>query len=804
MYSCYILFVPHADTNLINMIKNYLKTSFRNLYRHKGYTLINILGLGIGLATCMLILLWAIDEWKYDGFHDKSDRIYSVLINNTYPDGEIKTHGATPSILAEAIEQEIPEVEMVSRTSMNEKLLLKHGEISFLENGIYAEPALFEIFSFPILKGTMESLKGNRNTIAISEKLAEKLFGDKDPIGMAVETNQQHQFQVGSVFADIPSQSSIQFDFVLPFEVFLAENPWSHHWQSGGTRTYVALHPDSDVEEANLKFSTLVSSNCSACNSSPFLFQYSRTRLYSKFENGQEAGGKIEKVVLFCLIGLIILAMACINFTNLATARASTRGREVGVRKVIGSRKSGLILQFLSESVILSFMALVISLLLVNFLLPYFSEVTGKNITWRDLDYLFLAGAGLLTLTCGLMAGAYPAFFLSSFKPISILKGGNAPMLTGSRLRKSLVVIQLAASVTLIIGSLAVYSQLDYITKKDLGYEKENVIIIDPDQEVLKSPEVFKKELLDFQGIQRAGFVGNDILTIPITTDEVTWTGKPEGSTTFFKLLRCDQDFLPTLGIPIVAGRNFPSEQSQTPSYLLNKKAIDMMGINAEEAIGMELAVWNGKGQVIGVTEDFHNNSLREDIEPMVYMYSTDVGFHYYIKTRAGYTMDECLAHIEKTLKKLSPDHPFEYSFLDEAFERGYQMEKVLGKLSLGFTVVALLIVCLGLFGLSSFAAAKRVKEMGIRKVFGASPGQLWALLCRDFALLTSVGLLIGLPIAWYMAKAYLSGFAYHTTLGIEVYLYTVIGLLGIALLTVTFQSLKAALINPVDSLRDE
>ncbi|WP_192349652.1 ABC transporter permease [Algoriphagus sp. Y33] len=786
------------------MIKNYLKTSLRNLYRHKGYTLINILGLGVGLATCMLILLWAIDEWKYDRFHDKSDRIYSVLINNTYPDGEIKTHGATPSILAEAIAREIPETEMIARTSMNEKLLLKHEEKSFLENGIYAEPALFEIFNFPILQGEMETLKGNTNTIAISEKLAAKLFADKDPIGMVVEVSQNHQLVVNSVFADIPAQSTIQFDFVLPFEIFLAENLWSHHWPSGGTRTYVALHPNSDVDTANLKLSPLVSKNCPECNSTPFLFKYSRSRLYSKFQNGQEAGGKIENVALFCLIGMIILVMACINFTNLATARASTRGKEVGVRKAIGSRRSGLMLQFLLESTILSFMALGISLVLVNSLLPYFSEITGKNITWSDLDYTFLLGTGLLTLVCGLLAGAYPAFFLSSFKPISIMKGGKMPMLTGSSLRKSLVVIQLAASVTLVVGSLTVYSQLDYISTKNLGYEKENVIIIDPDQELLGNPAVFKQELLNFPGIQSAGFSGSDILTIPIVTDEVSWQGKPEGNTIFFKLLRCDQDFLPTLGIPMVAGRNFSAEQQNTPLYLLNKKAIEVMGINAEEAIGMELDVWNGLGQVIGVTEDFHNNSLRDDIEPMVFMYSTDVGFHYYIKTGKGYAMDESLAHIEKTMKKLSPDQPFEYSFLDEAFEREYQMEKVLGKLSLGFTIVALLIVCLGLFGLSSFAAAKRVKEMGIRKVFGASSSQLWALLCKDFAILTLVGLLIGFPIAWYTAKAYLSGFAYHTTLGIGIYLYTVIGLLGIALITVTFQSIKAARINPVNSLRDE
>lgn len=786
------------------MIKNYLKTSFRNLFRQKSYTIINILGLSVGLTTCMLILLWVLDEYKYDRFHEKVDRIHSVLINNIYPDGNIMTHGATPSGLAQAMAQEIPEIELVARTSMSMDVTVKYGENSFIENGIYGEPDLFRIFSFPLLKGGAERSVGLRNSIAISEKLADKLFGGQDPIGKVLEVNQKYQLIINSVFADIPTHSTLKFDFVLPFEIYLEENPWTQHWQSGGTRTYVTVHEGSDIAIANGKLSGLIAKNCSECNSSSFLYPFSRSRLYNQFQNGRETGGKIEKVTLFCLIGFIILIMACINFMNLATARSSVRGKEVGVRKVIGAQKPGLVLQFLLESTLLSLMALGISLILINFLLPYFSEITGKTITFRDLDYAFMTGAILLTLVCGLLAGVYPAFVLSSFKPIAVLKGDTGSVLTGTRLRKSLVIVQLAASVILVVGGLAVYSQLDYINKKDLGYDKENVIVINPHEGILKNPEVFKQELLDFPGIQNAGFGGSNILTIPITTDEISWPGKAEGSTVFFKILRCDHDFFSTLDIPIVAGRNFSPDQSQATSYLLNKKALEVMGLSPEEAISMELGVWNGSGNVIGITENFHNNSLREGIEPMVFMYSTDIGFHYYIKTKPGYAVDECLTHIDKTMKKLIPDHPFGYSFLDEAFEREYHMEKVLGKLSLGFTIVALLIVCLGLFGLSSFAAAKRVKEMGIRKVLGANPSQLWVLLCKDFALLALVGLLIGLPLAWHIAKVYLSGFAYHTTLSPWLYIFTVIGLLGISLLTVTFQSLKAAAANPVDSLKDE
>ncbi|MCH7408940.1 ABC transporter permease [Belliella sp. DSM 111904] len=748
-------------------------------------------------------MLWILDEWKFDRFHSKSDQIYAVMINNTYPDGDIRTHGATSSKLAEAISQEIPEIELIARTSMSTDLQIKFEENLFLENGIYAEPSFFDIFSFPYSKGGNSDISKNQSTIAISEKLANKLFGDQNPIGKFVEVNKS-LLTVDKVFSNIPTHSSLQFDFVLPFESFLTENPWADHWKSGGTRTYVTLQSENDAVSTNLKLSNLISKNCPDCNSTPFLFQYSRTRLFSKFKNGHEAGGKVENLVLFGLIGLIILVMASINFTNLATARASTRGKEIGVRKAIGSGRAKLVIQFLLEAVILSFMALAISLVLVKLLLPAFNEITGKNITWRALDHLFLLGSVLLTLLCGLLAGVYPAFFLSSFKPVAIMKGNYSSLLKGANLRKSLVIFQLVSSVTLIVCSLTIYKQLDYITKKDLGYTKENIIIIDPQQEVLSNPEIFKQELLNFPGIQSAGFAGSDILTVPITTDEISWAGKPEGSTAFFKLLRCDSDFLSTMDIPLVAGKNFSMGTPQTSMYLINQKATELMGINADDAIGMELDVWQGTGQVIGVTEDFHNNSLREDIEPMVFLYATDVGFHYYIKTTAGYDTDEILNHIDKTLKKISPDHPFNYRFLDEAFESSYHMEKVMGKLSVGFTIVAMLIVCLGLFGLASFTAAKRIKEMGVRKIFGASTSQLWVLLSKDFATLTSIGLLIGLPIAWYIARSYLSGFAYHIHLELGVYLFTALGLMAIALLTVTFQTLKVALNNPVHSLRDE
>jgi ABC-type antimicrobial peptide transport system permease subunit len=787
------------------MLENYIKVSFRNIVRQKSYSLINIIGLSIGLATCLLILLWAHDEWKYDKFHNNPERIFSVMLNNTHGDGSISTYPATPVRMANAIQNEIPEVEFITQTSMNADLLLKTEDNSYLQNGIYSDNGLFQIFTLPILKGDNSAPISNRNSISISQSLSQKFFGNQDPIGKTLQVDGKHDLMVSSVFSDLPSNSSIQFDFVLPFERFKEENPWTESWQSGGSKTYVALHQDANFESANLKVSNLIKKNCPECTSVPFLFQFTDSRLYNNFENGQVAGGRIDQVWLFSLVGILILVMACINFMNLATARSTTRSREIGVRKAIGSGRIGLVKQFLVESTMLSLLGLAVAIVLVSLILPFFNELTDKNISLESFNPVIIIGVLLLTLCCGLLAGSYPAFFLSSFKPVAVLKGDSGSQLKGSGLRKVLVIGQLAVSTILIIGSLAIYKQIEFISNKNLGYQKEQIIVIDPQESILKSPEAFKSELVQFGGIESVGFAGSDILSIPITADDILWEGKSETEKITFKILRCDEDFLQTMKIPLIAGSNFSTDQNpENPKYIINRKAMEDMGIGMDEIIGTELEAWNGKGQVIGVTEDFHNNSLRENIEPMVFMYSKNIGFHYYIRTNPDYSMEDVLSHLEATMKKYSPDYPFGYTFLDEAFGRQYQLEKVIGKLSMGFTAIAILIACLGLFGLASFSASKRVKEMGIRKVMGASTSQLMLLLGGDFFKLVLIGVLSGFPLAWYFSKTYLAEFAFHTQLSAGAYLITTVSLLGIALLSVFFQSIKVALSNPVESLRNE
>ena len=785
------------------MLKNYLKTSFRNLLRHKSYTFINILGLTVGLVTSIFILLWIIDELSFDRFHSNSDRIFKVLINNTYPDGKIETYSATPAKLKDVIVQEIPEVELAAQYSMETELLVKQGIKAYNEIGIYADPTLFRVFSFPIIKGSEAKPLTDIKSIAISERLAEKLFNNEDPIGKSLDLGQSHELIVTSVFANIPQHSTLQFDFVASFELFTNENPWTQHWKSGGTRTTVLLKSSAFVGMANQKFADLIKNNCPDCTTTPFLFPYVKSRLYNEFENGKNAGGRIQQIYLFGAVAILILVMACINFTNLSTARATSRSREVGIRKSIGAQKNSVVIQFISESMLLSFIGLGFAMMIVQLLLPFFNEVTTKSIHLELANPAFISGTLAITAICGLLAGSYPAFTLSRFNPVKVLKGDTQLGLTGNTLRKSLVIVQFTTSIILVVGSIAVYKQLVFISEKNLGFDKDNIIVVNQNEGIVKSYQAIKNDLHQLASIKGVAFGGNNIFTIPITTTDPVWASKPDNSSILFKIYRCDAEFIPTLNIKIQNGRNFIDSQDAS-NYIINRKAAEVMGLSLENAVGNELEMWNGKGKIIGITEDFHNDNLKFGIEPMIFIYSENVGLHYFIKLGSELSVTKNIEQIERIFKKHNPDYPFEFTFLDEVFNREYQAEAVIGKLSLSFTVIAILISCLGLFGLASFNAERRTKELGIRKVMGASVGNLVIMLCGDFTNLVLVSLFIGFPVSWYLIREYLSGYAFHAEVSWGIYILTSIAMLFIVLLSVGYQSAKAALSNPVDSLRNE
>ncbi|WP_026965803.1 ABC transporter permease [Algoriphagus terrigena] len=779
------------------MWKNYLKTSFRNLLRHKGYALINILGLTSGITVSIFILLWILDEVSYDRFLPNTDRIYSVMINSKLPDGSISTHPVPSASLKDVLVNEIPEIEAAARYSFETDLLVKNQSEGFNETGIFADSAFFEVFRVPFSKGNL----GELNTIVLSEDLAAKLFPQENPIGKTVTLNQNQELTVTGVFENLPVNSTLQFDFVAPFELYLRENPWMENWQAGGSRTAVLLRENSPIP--NSKIAGLIQSNCADCTSRSFLFPYQNLRLHGEFENGVNAGGRIEQVYLFGTVALLILVMACINFINLATARAGTRGREVGIRKSIGANRSELIVQFILESILLSWFALIFAVLLVQLLLPFFNDLTKKSVSLELTNPVFLLGVVSITLLTGVLSGSYPALVLSGFNPIKVLKGDSRSMLSGIGLRRVLVVAQFATSAILVVGSVAVYQQITYISERNLGFNKENILVVDQNEGIVKNYAGIKNELNQLPGVESIAFGGNSIFSVPITTPDPVWPGKPSQSTVNFKIFRCDEAFIPTLSIPLSEGRNFAGAQDAS-NYIINKKAAEAMGLDPETAVGTALEMWNGKGQIVGVTEDFHNDNLRLDIEPMIFMYSENVGSHYFIKVSGQAPMATAVEQIETVFKKQNPDYPFEFRFLEEVFDREYQSEQVIGKLSLAFTAIAILISGLGLFGLASFTAELRTKEIGIRKVLGASAGSLSVLLCGDFAILVLTSLLIGFPLAWYFVDQFLDGFTYHTEIRWTLYFLTAILMLGLTFLSVGYHTLKAAWTNPVDSLQNE
>ena len=540
------------------MLRNYFKTSLRNLIRHKGYTFINIIGLTVGMATSIFIFLWVMDELSFDKFHAKQERIYRLMKNAYYNGGKIETGWSTPMRLAETMQAEVPEVDQTMRLSYGQNFLFRFGDKALYESGYYADSTLFSIFSFPIIAGDKNNPLPDINSMAISQKLAKKYFMDEDPIGKVFRVDQKFDMKVTALFADVPDNSTLKFDFIIPFEVWAKENTWAEHWGNNGMQTFASLKQGANPDVVNDKIDSLIEKRCKECDNVAFLFPFNKIRLQAEFENGKSTGsGRIDYVVSFALVAVVILLIACINFMNLATARAATRSREVGVRKVVGAQREGLIAQFVGESVLMSLAGALLALGLVQVLLPLFNSLTDKAIYIPFQDSIFLLGLASIILFCGVISGSYPAFFLSSFKPAAVLKGSSNSGLSGGGLRKALVVIQFAVSVILIVGSLVVYHQITYIRNKNLGFEKENVVTLIQQTGIFKNQSAFKNELLQHPQIKNVGISGHNPFDVQNSTTDPKWPGKPVGISISFKALTCDQGFIPTMGMKVLQGRNF-------------------------------------------------------------------------------------------------------------------------------------------------------------------------------------------------------------------------------------------------------
>lgn len=789
------------------MLGNYLKIAFRNLWKQKGYSFLNITGLAIGLACAFLIAVWVMDEISYDRFHENSERIYRVM-RNVHSGDQIQTEDIVTWNIARVLEEEYPEVEDVAVITMPENLVLNRGEFAAREAGVHADPEFFDLFSWQLIQGEPAGILRDPGSIVISRSLAEKYFGPdwrEHAVGNTIRHNIKDVgiFTVRGVFEDIPRYSSLQFDFVLPMSDFIGRNEWLSDWMNSGVRIFVRTREGADREALSEKITDIQNKHIEGFRSDLFLQSYTDQHLHSHFKDGVLAGGRIDYVRMFVIIAFIIVLIACINFMNLATARSMRQAKEVGVRKAVGAGKRSLTGRFMGESLLLVLLAFVLGIGLAMAVLPFFNELAGKELVIADLvggkTMLLFAGIGLLT---ALIGGAYPALYLSSFDAVRILRGTFRLSGGSNRLRKGLVVFQFAMSILLIAGTAIVYQQIRYIHLKNLGLDRENVIFMPLEGQMLERFGSVKASLLQQPGIASVTSASENPLEIGSNTHSVSWRGKDPSSQVSMKIISVNFDFLEVMKMKLDEGRDFsPDFGTDSVNYIINQKARSVMGF--EDPLGERLDFWGTSGSIVGVVEDFHIASLYSEIEPTIILLRPQWADRLFLRTEPGRTQ-EALASLEKIHQGFNPGFPFEYQFLDDSFNQMYSSEMIIGKLAGIFTALALLVACLGLFGLAAFMAERRTKEIGIRKVMGASVTGIVALFSRDFLKLVIIGFAIAVPIAWYVMSRWLEDYAYHVE--IKAWMFVGAGLLAmiIALLTVSFQSIKAALMNPVKSLRSE
>lgn len=782
------------------MFKNYLTIAFRNFWKHKAFTLINLLGLSIGMACSILISLWVYDELQFNRFHTHSDQIFKVMQNRENEDGSIQTWGNTPYVLGDVLTEEYPSIMESVKITDEEELSLSVDELALKGRGIFATPNLFEVFSFPFIQGDSSSALEDTYSIVISESLSRKFFGNADALGKTVYINAGEliPLKITGVFADIARHSSMQFELVIPMQAVL---PFWYQYESWGNSfltTYLLLDDQAEPTGVEQQVAKVMKEK-GELDHELFLLSLVNTYRYSTFENGRAVGGRIDNIRLFSIIALLVMLIACINFVNLTTARATRRAREVGVRKVVGASKALLVRQFLSESVLMAMAALLLSVMFMIFVLPTFNQLTGKHIQPDFLHpyfIIFLLGVGLLI---GFLSGIYPAFFLSSFHTIKVLKGSLTQPQAPLGVRRSLVIFQFAISTLLIAGTLAVFYQMEYVRHKNLGMERENIIYAEMDMGT--DLEAYKNDLLQEPGIQYFTSA-NGSFHLGFGATAVDWKGQAEDQDqlVLMQQVSVDYDFIEAFGIPIRAGRSFSPEYADTIAYLLNEEAVKVMGF--ENPLDEEITMNRESGPVVGVVENFHFTSLHKSIEPLIIQLDPRKPGVLYVKAHAGKTQ-EALAALKKVHQKYS-NYPLDYHFLDDTLEAMYESDILIGKLSRIFAAMAIFISCLGLLGLAIFTSEQRTKEIGIRKVLGASVNSILVLLSKDYFRLIGIACLIALPIANYFITDWLQSFAYRVDTSWWWFVLPALLILLIAFLSISGQTFKAARQNPVDSLRYE
>jgi putative ABC transport system permease protein len=785
------------------MIKNFLIVTMRSFLRQKLYSVINVVGLATGLVCVLLIYLWVSDEVSKNKFHHEGEKIYRIVSNLPFNEGELVTWDVTPGPLGEDIKLHSPDVEAVIRTSFAEERLIEYEGERFMERGYFADPEFFQVFNFPTLLGKPFSKPSDITSISISDKLAIKLFGSNEKaIGKTLTVNGKNSFTVTSVFQHPTTQSTMQFSYVIAYDVYKTNRGEGFNWENYDHPLYVKIDPAKVTALTAQINQRAEARNTDDGGSVKFFLQpFEDIYLYGRFENGVPVGGRVEYVRIFSIVGIFMLVIACINFTNMATARAAFRAKEVGIRKVVGAYRKSLITQFILESVVVAFVSMIAAIGLVYSLLPMFNTLVNKTITLNLTNpQLLLSILGIVLIT-GLLAGSYPALFLSSYQPAQVLKGTLAGSFSGASLRKLLVVFQFSLTVILIASSIVIYSQIEYIRNKNLGYDRESVLWFPAAGNIQKQFDAFSHQLLQIPGITNVGKANESLVQVNNQNSSVKWPGMDEENAPFFRTVVADFDFLETMKLQLVEGRFFSRAHHDTSNFILTKKAVETMGLT--NPIGTKISQWGFNGTVVGVVENFHSRSLQESLDPIVFFCKPEWTGMVFVRVESERTK-EAVASIEETFKKYSNEYPFSYSFLDEQFEKLYNTEKVTGILALGFTVMAIIISGLGLVGLAAYTAERRRKEISIRKTLGATVTGIVTMVSKDFVRLCLIATVLGCPIAYLLMGQFLSRYAYHAPLDWRVFVITALLITAIAIITVIFQVVKAAIANPVDALRNE
>ena len=795
-------FRPHYSTNHTAMLRHNFLLTCRNFKRYKSTFLINLIGLSSGLTCALLIFLWVQDELSVDKFHVNDERLYQVM-EQREQGGETVFFKTTSGLTAEALVEDMPEVAYA--TTVDNSV---GGMLSVENNGIEADGRLvgidfFRLFSFELTQGNPSQVLSDKTSIVVSESLAERLFGTTEDVMGKLVKLEDEPYQVSGVFKDIPTNSTLQFDYALSFNAYQNEHEWATDWSKTNPSTYVLLKPGADADLFNDKIRDFVKIKTGGAITHRALFAqpYSDVYLYGNYENGVQAGGRITYVKLFSAIAVFILLIACINFMNLSTAKASRRMKEVGIKKAAGASRMSLASQYLSESLAVAFLSLILATLLVALVLPQFNVITGKQLSLAFDINLMLMSVGITFFT-GLMAGSYPALYLSGFNPTEVLKNKLNRSVGEQWTRQGLVVLQFVLSVTLITSVWVVYQQIAFVQNEYLGYNKDNVLYFERMGFEKGNLETFLAEVEKIPGVLQASSIGHSMTEHNASTYRVQWEGRNPNDKTEFEFVWVDYSTLELFEIEMKEGRAFSERfRTDTAKIIFNEAAINYMGLT--DPIGKVIELWGNDVEIIGVTRNFHFESLHEKIKPLFFMLNPDRTWYITAKIAAG-KEQEAIAQLQQLEEKFYPSYPSYHRFLDQEYQALYTAEQRVSTLSKYFASIAILISCLGLFGLAAFTAERRLKEIGIRKILGASDFSIVRLLSGDFTKMVLVAIIIALPLSYLAAQQWLQDFAFHIELRWWYFAGAGLVALLIAWFTVGLQTIKAARVNPVECLRDE